>query len=58
MLLKITRKKTINKEKENINLINSLLCWSITLLMFIYLQDSQDWKFGACQKWEHVRVAV
>ena len=26
--------------------------------MFIYLQDSRDWKFGACQKWEHVRLAI
>ena len=58
MLLKITHNKTINKEKYNLNMINSLWCWSVTLLMFTNLQDSRDWKFGACQKWEHVRLAV
>ena len=57
-LLKITHNKTINKEKWNLNIINSLSCWSVTLLMFISLQDSRDWKFGVCQNWEHVQLAV
>ena len=26
--------------------------------MFIFLQDSQEWKFGVFQKWEHVRLPV
>ena len=39
--------------KKKINIINSLLCWSVTLLMFIQtLEHSSHCKFGACQKWE------
>ena len=44
--------KPLNKK---INIINSLFCWSITLLMFIRTRHhSSLWKFGACQKWEPV----
>ena len=43
--------KALNKK---INIINSLLCWSVTLLMFIQTIDhNSHCKFGACQKlWE------
>ena len=42
--------KALNKK---INIISSLLCWSITLLTFIQtLCHSSHCKFGACQKWE------
>ena len=44
--------KPLNKK---INIINSLFCWSITLLMFIRTRHhSSLWKFEACQKWEPV----
>ena len=50
-LLKIIhRYKTTIKYK--IKIINSLLCWSVTLLMFIQTSNSSHCKFGACQKWE------
>ena len=48
-LLNITHNKTI---KWNIKIINSLLCWSVTLLMFIQTLDSSQCKFGAYQKWK------
>ena len=42
--------KSLNKK---INIINSLFCWSVTLLMLIQtLYHSWHWKFGSCQKWE------
>ena len=42
--------KPLNKK---INIISSLLCWSVTLLIFIQtLYSSSHCKFGACQKWE------
>ena len=33
-------------------MINSLLCWRVTLLMFIQTLDSSHWTLGACQRWE------
>ena len=43
--------RPLNKKKKSI--INSLFCWSVTLLLFIQtLYHSSHWKFGACQKWE------
>ena len=34
------------------NIINSLLCWSVTLILFIQTRNSSLWKVGACQKSE------
>ena len=42
--------KPLNNNKK-INTINSLLCWSVILLMFIQTLSSHC-KFGASQKWE------
>ena len=43
----------INVLNKKINIISSLLRWSVTLLMFIQtLYHSSHCKFGACQKWE------
>ena len=37
---------------KKINIINSLLCWSVTLLMFIQILDTA--RLPICQKWEPV----
>ena len=37
---------------KKINIINSLLCWSVTLLMFIQTLDTA--RLPICQKWEPV----
>ena len=34
------------------NIINSLLCCSVTLILFIQTRNSSLWKVGACQKSE------